>query len=52
MSRHREDKPRLAWWQKKRLARHYLDTAAIWLSEQVTDIKDIIAEIKEKNNAN
>ena len=46
MSRHRAPRPRRYWWQKKRHAQHLLHTFRVWLNEQMTDLQDIRAELK------
>ena len=50
MSKHRAQRQRLYWWQRKRLIAYQLQAWRLQLQETIQDGKDLVAEIKARKH--
>lgn len=48
--KHAGSRPKRYLWQVQREVAYQLHNARLWVREQLTDLQDILAEVKEKNN--
>jgi hypothetical protein len=50
LSKHRARRQKLYWWQRKRLIAYQIQAWKLRIQEEITEVRDMVAEAKERKN--